>query len=91
MAPAMLPTPRGPDHEGISFMATTESSASCAYPSTHKRGTCFGCGTTTKTLTAPRPKVGHGYKGPMYCMSCNPRFFTLDMHFSCLERLEEDE
>jgi len=23
----------------------------------------------------------------MYCLSCNPRFFTLDMHFSSLERL----
>jgi hypothetical protein len=73
-------------------MATTESSASSAHPSTRKlRGTCYGCGTTTKTLTAPRPNVEHGYKGPMYCMSCNPRFFTLDMHFSCLERLGEDE
>ena len=71
-------------------MATTESSASSAQPSTRERGTCSGCGTTTKTLTAPRAKVGHGYDVPMYCMSCNPRFFTLDMHFSCLERLEED-
>ena len=71
-------------------MATTESNASSTQPSTRERGTCFGCGTTTKTLTAPRPNVGHGYKGAMYCMSCNPRFFTLDMHFSCLERLEED-
>ncbi len=54
-----------------------------------ERGTCSGCGTTTKTLTAPHPTVGHGYEGPMYCMSCNPRFFTgsLDMPFSCLERM----
>ncbi len=41
---------------------------------TRERGTCEGCGTTTKTLTAPRPNVGHGYTGPMYCLSCNPRF-----------------
>ncbi len=54
---------------------------------TRERGTCSGCGTTTKTLTAPRPNVDHDYEGPMYCMSCNPRFFTVDMHFSCLERM----
>jgi len=47
---------------------------------THERGQCFGCGTSsaTKTLTAPRPNVKHGYTGPMYCLPCNPRFFTLD-------------
>jgi hypothetical protein len=53
-----------------------------------ERGTCASCGTTTKTLTAPRPNVGHGYRGPMYCLSCNPRFFAVDMHFSCLERMD---
>jgi hypothetical protein len=51
-----------------------------------QRGTCFGCGTTTKTLTASHPNVGHGYGGPMYCLSCNPRFFALDAQWSCLER-----
>ncbi len=55
---------------------------------TRERGTCSGCGTTTKTLTAPRPNVGHGYRGPMYCLPCNPRFFAVDMHFSCLERMD---
>ncbi len=50
-------------------------------------GTCSGCGTTAKTLMAPAPNVGHDYAGPMYCMSCNPRFFTVDVHFSCLERM----
>ncbi len=50
-------------------------------------GICSGCGTTTKTLTAPRPNVGHGYRGPMYCLPCNPRFFTLDAQWSCLERM----
>jgi hypothetical protein len=45
---------------------------------TRECGTCSGCSTTTKTLTAPRPNVGHGYRGPMYCLSCNPRFFVLD-------------
>ena len=52
-----------------------------------ERGTCSGCGTTTKTLTAPRPNVRHSYRGPMYCLSCNPRFFTLDTQWSCLERM----
>jgi len=49
-------------------------------------GQCEGCGTTTKTLTAPRPNVGHDYKGEMFCLSCNPRFVagTLNMHFSAL-------
>jgi hypothetical protein len=54
---------------------------------TPERGTCSGCGTTTKTLTAPRPNVGHGYRGPMYCLSCNPRFFALGAQWSCLERM----
>jgi hypothetical protein len=73
-------------------MATTKDSAS-AHPvleseaANRERGTCSGCGTTTKTLTAPRPNVGHGYGGPMYCVPCNPRFFTLDAQWSCLERM----
>ena len=54
---------------------------------TRQRGTCYGCGTTTKTLTAPHANVGHGYRGPMYCLSCNPRFFALDAQWSCLERM----
>ncbi len=61
-------------------------------PPTRERGTCAECGTTAKTLTAPRPNVGHDYKGEMYCLSCNPRFAgeagAVDMHFPCLERLE---
>jgi hypothetical protein len=52
-----------------------------------QRGTCSGCGTTTKTLTAPRLNAEHGYRGPMYCLSCNSRFFTLDAQWSCLERM----
>ena len=55
-------------------MATTKDSAS-AHPvvpeETRERGQCSGCSTTAKTLTAPRPNVGHGYEGPMYCLSCN--------------------
>ena len=54
---------------------------------TRERGICASCGTTTKTLTAPRPNVGHGYEGPMYCLSCNPRFFVLDAQWSCLEKM----
>ena len=53
---------------------------------TRERGTCAGCDTTTKTLMAPIANA-RGYEGPMYCMSCNPRFFAVDMHFSSLERL----
>jgi hypothetical protein len=49
-----------------------------------ERGTCPGCGTITKTLTAPRTNVGHGYRGPMYCLPCNPRFFTLQTQWSYL-------
>ena len=67
-------------------MTTTESSAP-AQRTTRERGTCSGCRTTTKTLTAPRPNVGHGYAGPMYCLSCNPRFFTLYGQCSSLERM----
>ena len=39
-----------------------------------KRGICAGCGSTTKALIAPRRRVGHGYTGPMHCLSCCPRF-----------------
>jgi hypothetical protein len=70
----------------------TKSLAHPAHPvvpeETRERGACSACSTTTKTLTAPRPNVGHGYRGPMYCLSCNPRFFAVDMHFSCLERMD---
>jgi hypothetical protein len=69
----------------------TKSLAHSAHPmvleETRERGTCSGCGTTTKTLTNPRPSAGHGYRGPMYCLSCNPRFFALDAQWSCLERM----
>jgi hypothetical protein len=34
---------------------------------------CAGCGTTEKSLMAPHPNA-RNYTGPMYCMSCNPRF-----------------
>jgi hypothetical protein len=69
-------------------MTTTEFSASTVHPSTQRqRGQCSGCGTATKTLTAPRPNVGPGYRGAMYCLPCNPRFFTLDAHWSCLEKM----
>jgi hypothetical protein len=70
-------------------MANT-SLAHAAHPfpeETRGLGTCSGYGTTTRTLTAPRPHVGHGYRGPMYCLSCNPRFFTLDAQWSGLERM----
>ena len=76
-----------------SFWRFTVIERSLAHPAqpvpeeTRERGTCSGCGTTTRTLTAPRPNVGHGYKGSMYCLSCNPRFFALDAQWSCLERM----
>ena len=70
------------------------ASTSLAHPAqpvvpeeTHERGTCASCGTRAKTLTAPRPNVGHGYTGPMYCLPCNPRFGgdMLDAQWSALE------
>jgi hypothetical protein len=70
-----------------------ESLAHLAHPvvseETRERGTCSGCGTITKTLTAPRPNIGHGYRGPMYCLPCNPRFGgdMLDAQWSALERM----
>lgn len=66
--------------------ASLAHSAPEATNTTRERGTCAGCGTTTKTLTAPYSNA-RDYKGDMFCISCNPRFFTMDMHFSCLERL----
>ncbi len=70
----------------------TKSLAQPAHPvpeETRECGTCASCGTTTKTLTAPRPHVGHGYRGPMYCLPCNPRFRILDAQWSCLERMKD--
>lgn len=34
---------------------------------------CAGCGTTEKSLMAPVPNA-RNYTGPMFCLSCNPRF-----------------
>jgi hypothetical protein len=34
---------------------------------------CAKCGDTKKARTAPVPNA-RGYEGPMYCLSCNPRF-----------------
>ncbi len=36
---------------------------------------CAECGTIQKALMAPKPNAGACYAGPMYCLSCNPRFF----------------
>ena len=63
-----------------------KSLAHSVFEETRERGTCSGCGTTTKTLMAPISNV-RDYEGPMYCLSCNPRFFALGMHFSCLEKM----
>ncbi len=38
-----------------------------------ERGTCAGCGTTARTLIAPRKNL-RSYTGPMHCLSCSPRF-----------------
>ncbi len=55
-------------------MAKTSVAQPEKHTTTRETGTCAGCGTTEKTLTAPRPNAGHGYKGEMYCVACNPRF-----------------
>jgi hypothetical protein len=34
---------------------------------------CAQCGTAEKSLMAPVPNA-RNYTGPMYCLSCNPRF-----------------
>ncbi len=88
VAPAVLVHP-----EARTTRSTQVAKTSLAHPAypvpeeARERGTCASCGTTTKTLTAPRPNVGHSYRGPMYCLPCNPRFFTLDAQWSGLERM----
>lgn len=69
-------------------MSKSKSSAT-APPTTHDvvRSVCAKCGRSARTLQAPRPNVGTGYEGPMYCRECNPRFRALDFHYSSLERL----
>lgn len=51
----------------------TTTVAQPAHPSPREKDTCSGCGTTTKTLTAPHSGA-RDYIGPMYCLGCNPRF-----------------
>lgn len=34
---------------------------------------CAQCGCTKKARMAPHPNA-RDYSGPMYCLSCNPRF-----------------
>jgi hypothetical protein len=92
MAPQVLAHPEARTTE--SFWRFTVIERSLAHPAhpvvpeeIRERGQCSECDTTTKTLTAPHPNVGHCYTGPMYCLACNPRFFTLDAQWSCLERM----
>ncbi len=85
MAPQVLVAPRSLAN---TLEALTMKSLAHPVPEeTRECGACSGCGTTTKTLTAPRSSA-RDYTGPMYCLSCNPHFFTVDMHFSCLERMD---
>ena len=88
MAPQVVRHPGARTTESLEAAVIKESVAHTGHEATatRERGTCSGCGTTTKTLMAPIPNA-RDYEGPMYCMSCNPRFFAVDMHFSCLERL----
>ena len=87
----MVAHPEARTTDSLEATVIERSLAHAGYPidpeETRERGTCSECGTTTKTLTAPSPNVGHGYRGPMYCLSCNPRLFALDAHWSCLERM----
>jgi hypothetical protein len=94
MAPRELQLPEARTTEAFGGNRDQEKLAHPAHPvgpeeirEARASGTCVSCGTTTKTLTAPRPNVGHGYTGPMYCLVCNPRFFALDAQWSCLERM----
>ncbi len=65
-----------------------QKSSATAPPSTRlQRGVCAECGEAARALQAPRPNVGVGYTGPMYCRPCNPRFRALDFHYSSLEML----
>ncbi len=68
-------------------MDTTKTTATPQPITTHERGVCAGCGERAKVLQAPRPNVGTGYRGPMFCRPCNPRW-ALDFHYSILLRLE---
>jgi hypothetical protein len=91
-APQVLVHPEARTTESFwRFTVIERSLAYSAHPvvpeEPRERGQCSGCGTRAKALTSPRPNVGHGYMGPMYCLSCNPRFLTLDAQWSCLERM----
>lgn len=46
---------------------------------------CAGCGSTEKSLMAPTPNA-RDYAGPMYCLSCNPRFVGVGM-VAALDRI----
>ncbi len=87
MASQEFAAPRGPAHTDLEVTVDTIRIAHPVPEETRECGTCSRCGTRAKTLTAPRPNVGHGYRGPMYCLPCNPRFRTLDAQWSGLERM----
>ena len=87
MAPQVLEHPGARTTASLEATVIKESVAHTGHEATatRERGTCFGCGTTTKTLMAPIPNA-RGYEGPMYCMSCNPRFFTVDRENGLVHR-----
>ncbi len=85
-APQVRKHPEARTTKGDFMDTTTVAHPAREATPTREKGTCSGCGTTTKTLTAPISNA-RDYEGPMYCLSCNPRFLTLDMHYSSLERL----
>lgn len=47
---------------------------------------CVGCGEPSG-----RPSQGgkalRRYEGAWYCLHCDPRFESVDLHYSCLERM----
>ena len=73
--------------EAMTPMATTSSIPATQKVRNPEPRCCAACGEAAKALQAPRPNVGNGYAGPMYCRECNPRFRFLDMHHSSLERM----
>ena len=69
--------------------ASVHASQVVRNPKLAERKGCAECGTTEHALMAPEPNM-RNYSGPLYCLSCNPRFGggLLDAQWSCLERME---
>ncbi len=74
-APARLTSPEARPKEvrSLSEVSLPRSGDKNGGEASPKRCAECGCSSHERALTAPH-RNARGYTGPMYCLSCNPRF-----------------